>query len=70
MELFPEYVGDNRNLVSTGAAGGLGWDLRPANVVHYISPSLNGFVAEYQFSADASPVTGHGRQPSARTAWA
>ncbi len=58
VELFPEYVGDNRNLVSTGASGGLGWDLRPANVIHYISPNLNGFVAEYQFSADNSPVTG------------
>jgi len=58
VELFPEYIGDNRNLVSTGASGGLGWDLRPANMVRYDSPSLNGFVASYLFSADTTAVTG------------
>lgn len=55
LELFPEYVGDTRNLVSTGGSGantGLGWDLRPSSVVRYDSPSLNGFVVNYLYSAD------------------
>lgn len=61
VELFPEYVGDNRNLVSTGGSGantGQGWDLRPANSIRYDSPSLNGFVVSYLYSADTTAVAG------------
>ena len=58
LELFPEYIGDSRNIVSTGASGGLGWDLRPANILRYDSPSLNGFVLNYLYSADTTAVTG------------
>lgn len=54
-ELFPEYVGDSRNLVGVG---GLGWDLRPANAIRYDSPSLNGFVANYLHSTDSTATTG------------
>lgn len=54
VELFPEYVGDNRNAVGAAANGGLGWDLRPANSVLYRTPDMNGFVATYLFSADTT----------------
>ncbi len=57
VELFGEQVGDTRNLVSTGGNGGQGWDLRPTNVVRYDSPSLNGFVLNYLYSADTTVST-------------
>ncbi len=57
VELFPEQVGDTRNLVSTGGNSGSGWDLRPTNVVRYDSPSLGGFVINYLYSADATAST-------------
>ena len=56
VDLFPEYVGDNRNLMSTGGSGAnasRGWDLRPPNSVRYDSPAMNGFVLTYHYSADA-----------------
>ena len=52
LELFPEYVGDTRNLVEATGNGGSKWDLRTANTVRYDSPSLNGFVINYHHSAD------------------
>ena len=55
VELFPEYVGDARNIV---AAGGSGWDLRTPNSVRYNTPSFNGFSGNYQYSADATATTG------------
>ena len=60
LELFPEYVGDTRNLVSTGGTGantGQGWDLRTSSSVRYDSPSLNGFVVNYLHSADSTSST-------------
>ncbi len=60
VELFPEYIGDNRNIMSSGGTGAnasRGWDLRPANSVRYDSPSLNGFVLTYHYSADAAANT-------------
>ncbi len=38
-DLFSDQIGDSRNLIS---AGGAGWDLRPDNVIAYISPTMNG----------------------------
>lgn len=38
-DLFGDQIGDSRNLISVGGAG---WDLRPANVVAYISPTFGG----------------------------
>jgi predicted porin len=58
LELFPEYIGDNRNLMSTGGNGGQGWDLRPANVIQYNTPSMNGFTFTYNYSADTTAVAG------------
>ena len=40
VDLFNEQVGDSRNIISEGS--GATWDLRPNNVVAYISPSLGG----------------------------
>lgn len=54
VELFPEYIGDNRNLLSTASNGTLGWDLRSPNALRYDSPSMNGFVANYLYSADGA----------------
>ena len=63
VELFPEQIGDLRNIVNAGgnfggAFASRGWDLRPPNSILYRSPSLNGFVAEYQYSADIIAATG------------
>ena len=52
IELFPEYVGDNRNIMSGGLS--FNWDPRPPNAIKYAPPSLNGFVASYLYSADAT----------------
>lgn len=57
VELFPEYVGDNRNIISTGGGSGQGWDLRPANAIQYASPNMNGFVFTYLYSADTTAST-------------
>lgn len=38
-DLFGDQVGDSRNLISVGGAG---WDLRPDNVIAYISPTISG----------------------------
>ena len=51
VELFPEQLGDSRNLIS---AGGAGWDLRPTNVVAYASPSMAGVSVMAVWVADAS----------------
>jgi predicted porin len=51
VELFPEQLGDARNLTSPGGAS---WDLRPSNVVAYMSPSLAGMSVAVAWTADAS----------------
>jgi predicted porin len=70
VELFPEYVGDARNITAMGAPaaaqpayntdnnGSIGWEQRPANSVQYITPNLNGFKISYLFSADTTAVAG------------
>lgn len=40
VDFFGDQVGDSRNIISIGS--GATWDLRPNNVVAYISPSLGG----------------------------
>ncbi len=68
VELFPEYIGDARNLTRqrgapTTAVGGvagatsLGWDERPGNAIMYRTPSFNGFQVSYLYSADAVAST-------------
>jgi len=42
VDLFSDQIGDSRNLIS---AGGATWDLRPDNVIAYISPTYSGFHA-------------------------
>lgn len=64
LELFPEQIGDTRNILrqKSLAVGGtnatLDWDARRSNVVAYVSPNFNGFSATYAYSADATPATG------------
>ena len=38
-DLFGDQIGDSRNLIATGGIG----DLRPDNVIAYISPTVSGF---------------------------
>lgn len=58
VELFPEYVGDNRNLLTdSGTNSSRGWDLRPSNVIKYSSPTMNGFEISYLYSADLNNNT-------------
>jgi len=48
IELFPEHLGDNRNLTD-------GWDNRIPNVVAYVSPKIGGgFVVKAAYSTDAT----------------
>jgi predicted porin len=42
VDLFGNRLGDSRNLISDNGASA-GWDLRPSNVIAYISPSFSGF---------------------------
>ena len=70
VELFPEYIGDNRNIFCTGGNGTnatRGWDLRPANAIKYSTPAMNGFVAEYLYSADA--VSNTAKEDNSNRLW-
>lgn len=42
VDMFSDQIGDSRNMISVGGAG---WDLRPDNVIAYISPTFSGFHA-------------------------
>lgn len=42
VDLFGDQIGDSRNLIS---AGGATWDLRPDNVLAWITPTFSGFHA-------------------------
>lgn len=57
VELFPDYVGYNRDILAATANSGQKWDLRPANSVRYQTPSFNGLQAIYQYSADTTAST-------------
>lgn len=54
VELFPEQIGDARNLTARG--GEIGWDLRLNNVVAYATPTWAGVSAMVAWSSDASAV--------------
>jgi len=49
VDLFADQIGDAQNLTSVG---GIGWDLRPNNVVAYISPTFNGLQAIVAYVAE------------------
>ena len=57
VELFPDYVGYNRNILKPSANSGQNWDLRTANSIRYQTPSFNGLQAIYQYSADTTAST-------------
>lgn len=48
-DLFGDQIGDSRNLISVGGAG---WDLRPNNVVAYVTPAMAGFQATLAYVTD------------------
>jgi len=64
-DLFGDQIGDSRNLI---AAGGAGWDLRPSNVVAYISPTFSGFhgAVAYVSNVTGDAVAG---QPDGAAMW-
>jgi len=69
VELFPEYIGDARNITAMGAPaaaqpafntdnnGSIGWEQRPANSVQYVTPDMGGFKVSYLYSADTTAST-------------
>ncbi len=54
IELFPEYVGDARNVTSVG---GFGWDLRPSNVIAYMSPKMGNAEIIAAYVTDSTNAT-------------
>jgi predicted porin len=50
-DLFGDRVGDSRNIISVGDPK-VGWDLRPDNVVAYVTPNLSGFQAVLAYVTD------------------
>jgi predicted porin len=43
VDLFGDQIGDSRNLISAADGVNAMWDLRPSNVIAYISPTVGGF---------------------------
>jgi len=54
VDLFPEMVGDNRNIVNQASST---VDARPASTIQYNSPNMNGFGVSLAYSADTSTTT-------------
>ncbi|MEO1750863.1 porin [Thiofaba sp. EF100] len=48
-DLFGDQIGDSRNLIGVGGAG---WDLRPNNVVAYVTPAMAGIQATLAYVTD------------------
>jgi predicted porin len=69
VDLFPEYIGDARNITAMGAPaaaqpaynadnnGSIGWEQRPANSIQYVTPAFGGFRFAYLYSADTTAST-------------
>jgi len=55
VDLFPEYVGDNRNMVDEASSI---VDARSANMILYKSPNMNGVGISLGYSADTTTGTG------------
>ncbi|MGC9008694.1 MAG: porin, partial [Halothiobacillaceae bacterium] len=56
-DLFGDRVGDSRNIIGVGTQD-VGWDLRPNNVVAYVTPDLSGFQAVLAYVTDHDIVSG------------
>jgi predicted porin len=58
---FGDRIGDLRNLTSgNGDAVKMGWDLRPSNVIAYVSPAFGGFTGILAYVANETTNTGVG----------
>lgn len=53
-DLFGDQIGDSRNLTGSKTSDGAGFDIRPNNVVAYITPELAGFQAVVAYVTDHS----------------
>lgn len=62
VDLFGDQIGDSRNMISNGGIG----DLRPQNVVAYISPTMGGF---HGAIAHVTNVDNNAAANNATTAW-
>jgi len=51
-DLFGDQVGDSRNLIGSKTGNGVGFDLRTANVVAYVTPNMGGFSATLAYVTD------------------
>lgn len=62
VDLFADQIGDSQNIISFGAEETVGnaglWDLRPNNVIAYISPSFNGLQAIAAYVTSPQTVAG------------
>ncbi len=69
-DLFPDQIGDARNLTASGALaaanaayntdnnGSTGWEQRPPNSIQYVTPDFGGFKVSYLYSADNTAAAG------------
>lgn len=55
LDMFGDQIGDSRNMISAGGAAG-GWDLRPDNVLAWITPTFSGFHAAIATVTDVTGV--------------
>ncbi|MEJ2061039.1 MAG: porin [Gammaproteobacteria bacterium] len=60
-DLFGDQVGDTRNTMSLKLNGSSGFDIRPAQVLAYVSPKFGGFqvVGAYIFDAGTKNASGY-----------
>lgn len=58
-DYFTDGLADNRNLMGKGQ---LGFDIRPSNVVAYLSPDMSGFKAAVAYVAGAEAAVTSGQQ--------
>ena len=58
-DLFGDRIGDTRNLTSgNGDVVSLGWDLRPNNVIAYVTPAVGGFTGILAYVANEADANG------------
>lgn len=54
VDLFGDQIGDNRNFTNKPGALGTGFDLRPNNVIAYVSPTFNGLTGALAYVTNAT----------------
>jgi len=57
-DLFADQIGDNRNIVSAADGTNSLWDLRPSNVIAYLTPEMSGFSGALAYVTNAMELSG------------